>query len=412
MAEAFAITTQTSDELPLARGRGEVKFQVTNRLGRSVRARIGVEPDGEQGARGDWLIVDRVEHALAPGGAVVVTVQVAVPAGTPAGRFPFRLVVTAADQESEQSRSATVGLRHQSTGRSLRAALIIGAVVLAASGYGLYRWLALPACATERAVRDDAGQCACPAGTVESRIADRSICLCAAGTDYDESSETCVPRSCEVEHALYAEAAGACTCPPGTQQAQVDGRARCVCPFGRKYDPGARACAPAPCATPERARYDERTGQCQCPPDTELKARPETGGAVCECPQGKRFDDAAQRCVTLPNLRIIDVTVFPPLFMQRQFALEVTLENTGESPSGAFRLHVVASDAVASFRDQMDVPALGPGQKTAYKSRSLRVEANRPLRIQVRIEPLGFEEGSADDNALEKTFPINPTKIK
>jgi hypothetical protein len=412
MPEAFTITTQTSDEMPLGRGRGEVKFQVTNRLGRSVRTRIRVEPDGDQGARSDWLIVDRPEHAFAPGGSAVVTIQVAVPAGTPAGRYPFRLVVAAEDQDGEQSRSAPVGLRHQSSSRSLWAALIIGAVVLAASGFGLYRWLAPPDCAVERAERNDAGQCACPAGTIESQIGDKSICLCAAGTDYDESSGTCVPRSCEVERALYAEAAGACSCPPGTQQAQVDGRARCVCPFGQKYDVATRACAPEPCATPERARYDERTGQCQCPAGTALQTRADTGAAACECPSGYRFDDAAQRCATLPNLRAGRISVFPPLYMQRLFAFEAEVENVGESPAGPFRIHVTASDAVVTFRDQRDVPGLGPGEKAAYKSGQLRIETNRPLRIQARIEPLGFEEGSAGDNAVEQTFPIKQAQKK
>jgi hypothetical protein len=410
MAEAFAITTQTSDEMRLDRGRGEVKFQATNRLGRSVRARIGVEPDGDQGARSDWLIVDRAEHAFAPGGAAVVTVQVAVPAGTPAGRYPFRLVVAAADQDGEQSRSAPVGLRHESSGRSLWAALIIGAVVVAASGFGLYRWLAPPACTVERAVHDEAGQCACPAGMIESQIADKSVCLCASGTDYDDSSGTCVPRSCEVENALYAEAAGACSCPPGTQQAQVGDGARCVCPFGQKYDPAARACAPHRCATPELAGYDDRAGQCQCPAGTELQTRPETGAAVCECPAGLRFAAAARRCVTPPNVRIVWISVFPPLRMQRQFSFEVAVENTGESPSGAFRLHVAAPGSGVSFRDQMDVPVLAPGQKITYNSQQLRILVDQPLRIQARIEPLGFEDGRVDDNVLEETFPITTRK--
>jgi hypothetical protein len=408
MAEAFTITTQTSDEMPLDRGRGEVKFQVTNGLMRSVRARIGVEPDGDQGARSDWLIVDRAEHAFAPRGAAVITVQVAVPAGTPAGRYPFRLVVAVDGQDGEQSRSAPVGLRHQSSSRSLWAALIISAMVVAASGYGLYRWLAPPACVVERAVENEVGQCVCPDGMIESRIADKSICLCAAGTDYDESSDTCVERACEVERALYAEAAGACSCPPGMQQAQVAGRDQCVCPFGQKYDPATRACAPHRCDTPERAGWDERTGQCQCPAGTALATRADTGGAICECPAGYRFDDAAQRCLTLPNLRMTEISVFPPLRLERLFSFTAVLENAGQSPTGPFRLHVEASDAGLSFRDQRDVPALEPGQKYGYQSTELRIKANRPLRVRARIEPLGFEDGNAGDNALEQTFPINP----
>jgi hypothetical protein len=408
MAEAFTITTQTSDELPLDRGRGEVKFQVTNRLGRSVRARISAEPGGDPGARSDWLIVDRAEHAFAPGGAAVITVEVAVPAGTPAGRYPFRLVVAVEDQDGEQSRSAPVGLRHQSSSRSLWAALIIGVAVVAASAYGLYRWLAPPDCAVERAVENEAGVCACPAGMIESRIADKAICLCAAGTAYDDDSGTCVPRSCEVERALYAEAADACSCPPGMHQAQVAGRAQCVCPFGQKYDPGTRACAPYRCTTPERAGFDERTGQCQCPEGTALATRADTGGAICECPPGYRFDDAAQGCLTLPNVRMTDISVFPPLRLQRLFSFTAVMENAGQSPAGPFRLHLEVSDAGVTFRDQRDVPGLDPGQKYGYQSTELRIKANRPLRIQARIEPLGLEDGNPGDNALERIFPINP----
>ena len=406
MADAFDITTQTSDEMTLDQGRGEARLQVTNRLGRSVRARISVEPDGDQGAPGDWLHLARTEHAFAPGGSTVIPVQVAVPAGTPAGRYPFRLVVAAEDQDGETSRSAPVGLRHDSRGRPLWAALVIVAAVVVASGYGLYRWLAPPPCAVARAVHDGAGQCACPAGMVESQMAGQSICLCASGTDYDPGPGACVPRSSEVEGARYAEAAGACTCPPGTQQAQVGDRARCVCPPGQMYDDAALACAPHPCVTPEHARYDERTGQCECPAGTERQTRPETGDAVCACPQGQQFDDATQRCLAPPNLRLLWINVFPPLRMQRQFAFEVTVENAGGSPAGPFRLHVIATDAGVDFSDVLEVPALGPGQTIPYKSPQQRVQVDRPLRVQARIEPLGFEDSNLDDNVLEQTFPI------
>lgn len=419
MAEAFDITTQTSDEMPLHRGRGEVKFQITNRLGRSVRARIRVEPDGEQGARSDWLIVARPEHAFAPGGSTVVTVEVAVPAGTPPGRYPFRLVVAAQDvdgvegndsQDGQESRSAPVGLRHESSSRALWAALIIGAVVLAASGFGLYRWLAQPECAMERGVRDEAGQCGCPSGMIQTLIGDKSVCLCAAGTAYDQASGRCTPRSCEVERALYAEAADACSCPPGTLQAQVGDRARCVCPVGQKYDPATLACAAYPCTTPEHARYDERTEQCECPAGTEPQTRAETGGAVCACPGGLSFDDTIQRCITQPNLHVMWINVFPPLRLQRQFTFQTAIENNGGSPAGAFRVHLVASDAGVDFRHQIDVPALAPGEKLPYRSPPLRIEANQPLRIQVRIEAQGLAESSVDDNVLEKTFPLTKGK--
>lgn len=415
MAEAFDITLQTSDETLLDRGRGEVKLQVTNRLGRSVRTRIGVEPEGEQGARSDWLVVGKPEHTFAPGGSTVVTVQAAVPAGTPAGRYRFRLVVTATPQDAgaapadaqadAQSRSAPVTLRHESRSRSLWAALIMGGVVAALAGFGLYRWLAPPPCETERAIRDDSGQCVCPAGMVESPSGDRSICLCASGTDYDPGAGACVPRACEVENALYAEAAGACECPSGTYQAKAGGRDRCVCHPGQRYDQEARACVPEACATPERARYDERTGQCECPEGTERKTRPD-GVAVCECAAGRQWDEPSARCLAPPNLRVLWVTVFPPLRMQRLFSFETAVENDGEIAAGPFRLHVEATRAGVRFRDQKDVPELAPGKSFGYESPQLRIEVDEPLRVRAWVEPLGAAEASTDDNALEESFPI------
>lgn len=405
---AFEIATQSSDLMPLdRRGRGEVKFLVNNGLGRSVRARLHAEPDGEQGARSDWLIVDKTEHAFAPGGATMVTVKVGVPAGTPAGLYRFRLVA-ADDQGGEQASSAPVTLRHATGDRALWVALVIGGIVLAAAGAGVYRWLlAPPACAVERAVYDDAAAtCVCPGGTIEGEIGARRICLCASGTAYDERTSTCVARSCEVEGARYAEAAGQCACPPGTQHAVVGDRARCVCPPGQKYDLDAGACAPRPCAAPERARYDERTGQCECPPGTEKTAS--DAGEACACPAGRAFDETAQRCLAVPNLRVVSIDVFPPLRMKRLFRLETMVENTGEIGAGPSRLHIEVSRAGVSFRDQYDVPALAPGKESKYLSPGLRVEIDEPVRIRVRAEPLGFEESSAEDNVLEKSFPIRP----
>lgn len=412
---AFEITTQSSALMPLdRRGRGEVKFQVTNGLGRSVRAQLRAEPDGDQGARSDWLIVDKPEHAFAPGAATMVTVKVGVPAGTPAGRYPFRLVAAATDEQGvEPASSAPMTLRHDTGNRALWVALVIGGILVAAIGAGVYRWLlAPPACAVERAVYDDtAAACVCPAGMVEGQIGARRICLCAPGTAYDERSNTCVARSCDVGRALYAEAAGQCECPLGTQQATVGDQPRCVCPFGQKYDPGTGACAPHACSAPEGARYDERTDQCECPPGAQ-KTTFETGQDSCACPAGHTYDETAQRCLTMPNLRLSEINVFPPLRIDRQFRLETSVENTGETTSGPSRLHIEVSRAGVSFSDQYDVPALAPGKESKYRSPNLRVEVNEPVLIRVRAEPLGFAESSAEDNVIEQSFPIRTKDYK
>lgn len=405
---AFEITTQSSDLMPLdRRGRGEVKFLVTSGLGRTVRAQLRAEPDGDQGARSDWLIVDKAEHAFAPGGATTITVKVAVPAGTPAGHYPFRLVVAAADGQGEPATSAPVTLRHDTGNRALWVALVIGGVVLAAIGVGVYRWLlAPPACAVERAIYDDAAAaCVCPSSTLEGQIGDRRVCLCAPGMAYDERSGACVARSCDLEGAIYAEAAGRCECPLGTQEAKVGDRSRCVCPLGQKYDPATHACAPHACTVPAGSHYDERTGQCECPPGAQ-KTTSEAGEDRCECGAGYTFDATAQRCLTLPNLRVSAITVFPPLRLDRQFRLEALVENIGETTSGPARLHIEVSRAGVSFQAQYDVPPLEPGKESKYRSPNLRIGIFEPLQIRGRVEPLGFTESNADDNVLEQSFPI------
>lgn len=404
---AFEITTQTSEVIPLdRRGRGQAKFLVANRTGRNVRASIRAEPEGDAGARSDWLVVDRTEHGFAPGAGTVITVEVGVPAGTPGGRYPFRLVV-ATDVDEERTAGAPVWLRYESSSRALWTAVALAAVVLVASGVGLYRWLTTPSCPMERAVYDDsAGSCVCPAGMIDGQIGDRHICLCESGTDYDEGSGTCVPRACEVQGALYSEAAGACSCPPGTLEAATSQGRRCVCPLGQAYDPETLACVPRACASPERSRYDERSGTCECPEDMQPESRPDTGTEVCECTGGRIYDERARRCVTRPNLRVERTRVFPPLRLQRQFVIEVAVENAGEGPAGPWRLEVVATGGGLSFRDEMEGEELAPGGAAVYQSRRLRVVENQPVRIQARVEAVGFEEMRTDDNEHEKTFEL------
>lgn len=403
---AFEITTQTSEVLPLdRRGRGEARFLVANRLGRSARASIRAEPAGDEGAPGDWLVADRAEHDFAPGGSTVVTVEAGVPAGTPGGRYPFRLVVATGDEEP--AASEPVWLRHQDSNRAMRAAVVLGAVVLVAAGVGLFRSLAAPSCPVERAVYDErAGACVCPAGTVEGQIGAQRICLCERGTDFDEAAGACVPRGCEVQGALYSEAAGACSCPPGTLEAAVGGERRCVCPVGRAYDPEALACVPRPCPSPERSRYDERSGACECPQGTRPESRPGADTEICVCTGGRIYDEGAQRCVTRPNLHVERIRVFPPLRVQRQFEIEVVIGNQGESAAGPWRLEIEAIGGGLRFRDQLEGEALSPGSSAVYESPRLRLLEDVPMHIQARIEALGFEEARADDNVQEKTFEI------
>jgi hypothetical protein len=179
-----------------------------------------------------------------------------------------------------------------------------------------------------------------------------------------------------------------------------------VCAPGFAYDPQARACTPHPCDAPARSRYDERTGQCECSAGMQVVTAPETGKPACTCPAGQRYDEPTAQCLTLPDLRVTWITVVPPLRMQRLFAIEVAIENAGQSPAGPFRLHVEATGAGVSFRDQMDSAALGPGQKLTYRSSDLRIELPPPLRVQARIEPLGYADGNPADNVHEQSFQL------
>ncbi|NMO15613.1 LamG domain-containing protein [Pyxidicoccus fallax] len=95
MARAFDITT-TSPSLRLDGNRkGEVAFTVTNSLGRPVRGRAVVVPEGATPP--EWLsLAGDAERDFPPNGTHVFLVQVAIPPSRGAGEHAFHLLV--ADQ--------------------------------------------------------------------------------------------------------------------------------------------------------------------------------------------------------------------------------------------------------------------------------------------------------------------------
>lgn len=95
MARAFDITT-TSPTLRLdGNRRAEVAFTVTNSLGRPVRGRAVVVPEGPTPP--EWFsLVGETEREFPPNGTHVFTVQMAVPPSQAAGDHAFHLLV--ADQ--------------------------------------------------------------------------------------------------------------------------------------------------------------------------------------------------------------------------------------------------------------------------------------------------------------------------
>ena len=90
MSRIFAITA-ASDRVPTAGdGRGEITFTVTNSSARALRGRLRVRPLGS--TKMEWLNVNgETERNFSPNATQQVVVKVATPAGTPAGKYQFRL---------------------------------------------------------------------------------------------------------------------------------------------------------------------------------------------------------------------------------------------------------------------------------------------------------------------------------
>src|SRR3712207_2555104 len=92
MARSFAITTAAPAVRLSASRRAEARFTVTNALGRPVRLRALVEPEGQ--TRPEWLrLAGDAEQDLGPDGTLQLAVQAVVPPDAPAGRYAFHLVV-------------------------------------------------------------------------------------------------------------------------------------------------------------------------------------------------------------------------------------------------------------------------------------------------------------------------------
>jgi hypothetical protein len=73
-----------------ASGRAEVAFTVTNTSARMLPARLSARPQDQ--AKPEWLsLIGSSVRELAPSGSEQVIVQVAVPHGSPAGSYSFRL---------------------------------------------------------------------------------------------------------------------------------------------------------------------------------------------------------------------------------------------------------------------------------------------------------------------------------
>jgi hypothetical protein len=100
MRRGFAITTSTPSVRLSGAGQVEVTFTVTNALGRPVRARALLEPEGA--ARPEWVsLAGDIERDFPSDGTHQFTVRVAVPPGTPEGSYAFRLSAVSVENPDE-----------------------------------------------------------------------------------------------------------------------------------------------------------------------------------------------------------------------------------------------------------------------------------------------------------------------
>ena len=110
MARPFIITTAQGKIKLNEQGRGKVSFTVSNETGRPLKAQI--KPKPLNAAKQEWLTVTgETERDFPAEGSQQVTVEVAIPAGTPEGKFDFRLdVASIYNPEDEYSEGPTVAL--------------------------------------------------------------------------------------------------------------------------------------------------------------------------------------------------------------------------------------------------------------------------------------------------------------
>jgi hypothetical protein len=101
MPRSFAITTSEPSLQLSPAGRGELTFTVSNTLGRPVRVRTVIEPEGQ--APREWFsLMGDSERDLAPDGTQSYSVKLAVPPGTPEGQHAFHLLVADVANPDEQ----------------------------------------------------------------------------------------------------------------------------------------------------------------------------------------------------------------------------------------------------------------------------------------------------------------------
>lgn len=101
MPRSFAITASATSVQLDGSGQGEFTFTVSNTLGRPVRVRAVIEPEGQL-QRGWLSIVGEPERELAPDGTQSFRVKIVAPPGMPEGLYSFHLIVVNIDNPDEE----------------------------------------------------------------------------------------------------------------------------------------------------------------------------------------------------------------------------------------------------------------------------------------------------------------------
>src|SRR5512147_3104174 len=115
MSRPFAITA-AAETLELdANGRGEVSFTVSNSSGRPLRGQA--KGKALDSTKQEWLsVAGETERDFSANATQQISVQVTVPAGTPPGKYTFRLdVASAANPDEDYTEGPVVSIEVKAT---------------------------------------------------------------------------------------------------------------------------------------------------------------------------------------------------------------------------------------------------------------------------------------------------------
>ncbi len=229
MPRAFDITSAAPTAKLNASGQGELSFTVSNALGRPVRARINLVPEGN--TKREWLsIAGEPERDFAADGTQQVTVRVNA-AGAPQGTFSFHVLVSSLNNPDEEyANGPTVSVEAPAAAPPPKkfpwwiVALAAGVVVIIAVAAIIFSKAKGPG--LHDACDDKDNKCPGSMACVTPKGATRTECLALAGTKCKDPKD-CVTGVCEGEKCQEPPTGSRCAADTDCPQTQkcVDVRA-------------------------------------------------------------------------------------------------------------------------------------------------------------------------------------------